>query len=69
MKHLSDKVQIRRINTRCFEVYIKRSYLDSFGKLYHENKTWDKYTSRDRAIEGSNQTQSMRNCGYIVERR
>ncbi len=66
MKHLSDKIYIRKINIRLYEVYIKRSYLDPFGKLYQTSTIWDSYTSRKRAIIGSLEVQSMRNCGYNV---
>jgi hypothetical protein len=65
MKKLSDKVFIKK---ECgeYSIYIKRTFMDDFGKLYQENKLFDTTYSRDRAIEISNDRISMINCSYNV---
>ena len=69
MKLISDNVKCRKMGSK-FEVYIQRSYLDSFGKLYQENKIWDSYATREACERASvEDEQSMINCGYRINER
>jgi hypothetical protein len=67
MKHISDEALIRKSGQLGYEIIIKQTFMDNFGKEFSNTSIWMDYTLKSRAEEGLiKDRQSMINCGYKV---